>query len=129
MSHLIGLKHRAETVVTEANTAAAMGSGDLPVFATPAMIALMEQAAATALLPQLEAGMSSVGIRLDVSHDAATPLGMKVWAEAEVTAVEGKRVLFAVAAYDNAGLIGKGIHERCIINAEKFLAKTAQKQG
>lgn len=120
----VGLKGRAETVVTEQNTASAVGSGLVPVFATPYMIALMENAAVNALLPALAGDEGSVGTHLDVSHDAATPVGMKVWAQAEVTAVEGKRISFTVAAFDEAGQIGRGTHQRFIIKPEKFLEKT-----
>ena len=127
MSIEIGLKGRSETVVTEQNTANAIGSGLVPVFATPYMIALMENAAASSLLPYLAEDEGSVGTHLDVSHSSATPIGMRVWAEATVTAVEGKKISFAVAAYDEAGEIGRGTHERFIIKPEKFLAKTQKK--
>jgi len=118
-----GLKGRAETAVTASNTAAAVGSGSLPVFATPMMTALMEQAACAALAGALEPGETTVGTRLDVSHDAATPVGGKVWAEAEVTAVDRRRVVFAVRAFDEAGAIGYGVHERFLVQRDKFLAK------
>ena len=124
----VGTKGRAETVVTRENTAAAVGSGLVPVFGTPFMIALMENAAVDALAPYMEAGQGSVGTHLDVSHDAATPIGLKVWAEAEVTAVDGKALTFAVTAYDEAGPIGKGTHNRFIIDVERFLAKTEKKK-
>ncbi|MCD8332455.1 MAG: thioesterase family protein [Oscillospiraceae bacterium] len=124
----IGLKGRAETVVTPENTAAAMGSGLVPVFATPAMVALMEQAAASSLTPFLEEGQGSVGVHLDITHQSATPVGLKVWAESQVTAVEGKQITFSVAAYDEAGLIGQGTHRRACITVERFLAKTEQKK-
>lgn len=127
MSIETGLTGRAETVVTDANTAAAVGSGLAPVFATPAMIALMENAAVNALQPHLGPEEGSVGTRLDVSHDAATPVGMRVWAQAEVTAVEGRKVTFAVSAFDEAGPIGGGTHQRFVINSEKFLAKAQGK--
>lgn len=127
MSITVGLKGRSDTTVTPSNTADAIGSGLVPVFATPYMIALMENAAAGALLPYLAEDEGSVGTHLDVSHDAATPIGMKVWAEAEVTAVEGKKITFTVTAFDEAGPIGKGTHERFIIKPEKFLAKTQAK--
>lgn len=106
----VGLKGRAETVVTQENTAAAVGSGLLPVFATPYMIALMEGAAVNAVQAQLEEDQGTVGTHLDISHDAATPIGMKVWAEAELTAVEGRKLIFSVTAYDEAGQIGQGTH-------------------
>lgn len=129
MSIEIGLKGRAETIVVHENTAAAVGSGLVPVFATPSMIALMEQAAASSLLPYLEEGQGSVGVHLDVSHDAATPIGMKVWAESEVTEVNGKQIVFAVAAYDEAGMIGRGTHKRVCINVERFMSKVEQKKS
>lgn len=130
MSITVGMKGRAETVVTHENTAAAVGSGLAPVFATPAMIALMEGAAVNAVQNTLEEGQSTVGTLLNVSHDAATPVGMKVWAEAEVTAVEGRKLTFAVTAFDEAGPIGKGEHQRFIIQSERFLAKVqAKKEG
>ena len=121
MSVTVGSKGRAACVVNDQNTAAAVGSGLLPVFATPQMIALMENAA-------VDATQASVGTRLDVSHDAATPVGMQVWAEAEVTAVDGRKLTFAVTAYDETGPIGKGTHERFIIQNDKFLAKAQGKK-
>lgn len=123
-----GLKGRAETVVTEQNTARAVGSGLVPVFATPYMIALMENAAVNATTPYLAEGEGTVGTRLDVSHDAATPIGMKVWAECELTDVNGKALTFTVSAYDEAGLIGKGTHQRFIIAVDRFLAKAEKKK-
>ena len=119
----VGLKGRAETVVAEGNTAAAVGSGLLPVFATPQMIALMEGAAVNAVQACMEEDQGTVGTHLDVSHDAATPIGMKVGAEAELTAVDGRKLTFAVAAYDEAGPIGRGTHERFVITPSKFMAK------
>ena len=129
MSLTVGNKGRAETVVTADNTAAAVGSGLVPVFATPYMIALMENAAVNAVQAQLEEGQGTVGTRLEVTHDAATPVGMKVWAQAELTAVEGKKLTFSVQAFDEAGAIGGGIHERYIIAVERFLAKAEAKKG
>lgn len=125
----VGLKGRAETVVTEKNTAAAVGSGTLPVFATPMMVALMEQAAVNALAGRLEEGQGSVGTRMEVSHDSASPVGMAVWAQAELTAVEGRALTFAVAAFDEAGPIGKGVHTRFLIQDEKFMRKVNGKAG
>ena len=123
----IGMKGRAETEVTPDNTAQAAGSGLVPVFATPWMIALMENAAVRAAQGALEADEGTVGTLLNVTHDAATPIGMKVWAEAEVTAVEGRKLTFAVSAYDEAGKIGGGVHERFIIKTDKFLARAQAK--
>lgn len=125
----LGLKGRAEIIVAFENTAAAVGSGLVPVFATPSMIALMEQAASSSLLPYLEDGQGSVGVHLNVSHEAATPIGMKVWAESEVTEVNGKQITFAVSAYDECGLIGRGTHKRACINVERFMSKVEQKKS
>ena len=127
MSIEIGMRGRAEAVATPDNTAQAAGSGLVPVFATPWMIALMENAAVNAVQAQLAPDEGTVGTRLNVSHDAATPIGMKVWAEAEVTAVEGRKLTFAVAAWDEAEKIGGGTHERFIIKPERFLAKAQSK--
>lgn len=128
MSIAVGLKGRAETIVVESNTAAAVGSGLVPVFATPSMIALMEQAAASSLLPYLDEGQGSVGIHVDVTHESATPIGIKVWAETEVTEVSGKQITFTVAAYDEVGLIGQGTHKRAIITVDRFMSKVEQKK-
>ena len=124
----IGLKGRAETTVVQSNTAAAVGSGLVPVFATPYMVALMEQAASASLIPYLDDGQGSVGIHLDVTHESATPIGLKVWAESEVIAVDGKQITFAVTAYDEVGLIGRGTHKRACISVDRFMAKTEQKK-
>ena len=126
----VGLTGKAETVVTPNNTADAVGSGLVPVFATPYMVALMENAAVNAVQAHLEEGQGTVGTRLDVTHDAATPIGMKVWAEAQVTAVEGKKITLSVRAFDEAGPIGGGTHERFVITVDRFLAKAqAKKEG
>lgn len=122
-----GLKGTSETIVDENNVAVKVGSGLLPVFATPMMVALMENAACNAVAGHLEAGEGTVGIHMDVSHDSATPIGMKVRAEVELTEVDGRALTFNVAAYDEAGLIGKGVHKRFIIQDEKFMARTQKK--
>lgn len=127
MSVTVGLKGRAEAVVGEENTAISAGSGTLPVFATPWMCALMERAAWTAVAPALAEGESTVGTKLNISHASATPVGLKVWAESQVTLVDGKRIEFQVAAYDEKGLIGQGAHERFIVTDQRFLAKAARK--
>ena len=129
MSIEVGMKGRAETVVTRDNTAQAVGSGLVPVFATPWMIALMENAAVNAVQAQLAPDEGTVGTRLDVTHDAATPIGMRVWAEAEVTAAEGRKLTFAVSAWDEAETIGGGTHERFIIKPERFLLKAQGKKA
>ena len=87
----------------------------------------MEKAAWTSLVPYLEEDQGTVGTKLDISHDSATPLGMKVWAESEVTQVDGKRLVLKVAAFDERGPIGQGTHERFIVTDERFLSKTAKK--
>lgn len=127
MSVTVGLKGRAEAVVNDSNTAQSACSGALPVFGTPFMCALMEEASWKSIAPHLEEGQSTVGTRLEVSHDSATPKGMKVWAESEITQADGKRIVLKVAAYDEKGLIGQGVHERFIVTDERFLAKAAKK--
>ena len=123
----IGTKGRSTGTVTEENTALAAGSGDLKVFATPFMIALMENAAANSITSFLDEGQSSVGTQISVTHEAATPVGMKVWAESQVIAVDGRKVCFNVEAFDEAGKIGGGTHERFIIDTEKFMAAAEAK--
>ena len=117
---LIGI---ATTTVTTANIAATMKSGSLAVFATPAMCALMEEAACAAVNAHLEAGSGSVGISLNITHDRATAMNDTVKATATLTGVEGRKLVFSVQAEDSKGVIGKGTHERFIINNEKFMAK------
>lgn len=129
MSIELGIKGRAEAMVVFENTAAAVGSGLVPVFSTPSMIALMENSAVNAVTPFLPEGEGSVGTFLNITHDAATPIGMKVWAECELTALNGKALTFTVTAYDEKGVIGKGTHGRFIINVPKFLSKVEQKKN
>ena len=123
----IGAKFKVTIKVEEKDTAMAHGSGTLAVLATPRMIALMEESAYKCIDKYLEEGQSSVGTYLDVKHLAATPVGMEVYAESEVTEVDGRKVVFSVKAYDEKGLIGEGKHERFIVFSEKFVAKTYQK--
>lgn len=123
----LGLTGRAGASVTDSLTAQAAHSGTLAVFATPFMAALMEEAAYTSLSPYLDQDQSSVGIQLNISHLSATPAGMEVWAESEVTAVNGRKISFRVRAYDNSGLIGEGTHERVVIMSEPFLKKCYDK--
>lgn len=122
-----GLTGTAQTIVTDKNTAIAMGSGSLPVFATPSMCALMEEAACNAVNAALEEGMGSVGISLSITHSAPSSLGAQITATAQLTAVEGRKLVFSVEARDEHGLIGKGSHERFIIDNEKFMAKLLAK--
>lgn len=124
----VGMNGSAEAAVSKENTAAAIGSGTLEVLATPAMTALMEQAAWRCVAPELEEGQSTVGISLNVAHLDATPVGMKIRAEANVLAVEDRKITFAVRAFDEKGLIGEGRHERFIINDEKFMKKCRDKR-
>lgn len=124
----VGSTNEAVVVVTEKNTALAMGSGTLPVYATPAMGALMEKAAADMTETVLPEGWTSVGIRMDIQHTAATPIGIKVRAEAELIAVEGRKLVFHVTAFDEIEKIGSGMHERFAVQKEKFLDKALAKK-
>lgn len=118
-----GIKGEQSVIVDETNTAKTMGSGTLDVFATPSMIALMEKTAWESVEIELDEGCGTVGIRLEVSHDAPTPLGMKVTCESELVKVEGRKLTFQVRAYDERGEIGKGTHERFIVNEKAFQEK------
>jgi len=122
-----GLIGEREELVTNKNTAMAYGSGGVAVYATPAMIGLMENASLSAVDPVLSEGMATVGTELNVKHLAATPVGMKVRARAELLEIDGKRLVFKVEAFDEKAKIGEGTHERYIINLEKFLAKAGIK--
>ena len=123
----IGMRGEASILVEREDTAEAVCSGALLVYATPCMIALMEGAACEAINEAIPEGYSSVGIELNVQHTAATPVGMEVRAEAEVTAVEGKIITFTVKAFDEVGEIGSGTHKRAVINAQRFLDKAYAK--
>jgi len=124
-----GLSGHAELVVGEQHTAPSIGSGKVRVLATPVMINLIEAAALAAIEHLLPAGYQSLGTHLDVRHIAATPVGMGVTAIAEVTAVDGRTVTFKVRASDEKELIGEGIHERVVVNVEKFDARVQKKLG
>jgi len=123
----IGINSTAETVVSDENLAVTIGSGDLRVFATPMMIALMEQAAATCIALHLGPGQSSVGTKVDVNHIAASVSGVKITATATVTAIDRRCVDFEVTASDGAGEIGRGTHTRFIVDADKFMQKAQAK--
>ena len=123
----VGIKAFEETVVCHENTAAAIGSGALEVFATPSMIALMEKAAMNTVSPFLEEGQGTVGIKLDVSHLAASPIGMTVRAEAELVGIEKRILTFKVSAYAGDELIGEGTHQRAIVLNDRFMEKTLAK--
>ena len=122
-----GLEGRAETLVEEADTALEVGSGSLRVYATPCLAALMEGAACECIEGCLPEEQTSVGTSLNLRHTAATPVGMTVRAVAKLTAVEGKKLTFEITAYDEAGEIGSAIHERFLVNVERFLMKTYDK--
>ncbi|WP_376797110.1 thioesterase family protein [Thermogemmatispora sp.] len=123
MSLQPGLKGEANTTVVYENTAAAVGAGGVEVFATPMMIALMENAAWRAVADFLEEGYVSVGTRVDVRHLAATPIGQRVRAIAELVEVDGRRLLFRVEAYDEEKKIGEGFHERFVVHLQRFLER------
>ena len=127
MDIVIGTVGVASTLVEPEDTALSVGSGSLRVYATPAMVALMEGAACEALVDFLPEGKTSVGTELNVKHISATPVGLEVTAEATVTAVEGNTVTFSLIAKDEAGKIGEGTHKRVIVGEQKFLEKTYQK--
>ena len=123
----IGIKGELTETVTEEKTAAAVGSGDLRVYATPAMAALMEKTAMLSVAETLESGKTTVGTKLDIEHSSASPVGAVITCRSELIKAEGRRLVFVVTASDNAGEIGKGTHERFIVDAERFFDKTSAK--
>jgi fluoroacetyl-CoA thioesterase len=123
----VGMKAEIELAVAQEHTAMAFGSGSVKVLATPMMIALMEKAALNAVDAHLGEGFATVGAVVNAKHLAATPVGMKVKAVAEVTAVEGKKLTFKIEAYDEKEKIGEGVHERYIIETAKFIKRTEEK--
>lgn len=125
----VGDKNVAELRVEENHTAAAFGSGSIFVFSTPMMIGLMENAALKCAEIGLDSGYSTVGMSVEIVHIAATPMGQKVKAIAEIVGIEGKKLTFKVEAYDEMEKIGEGKHERYIINVEKFMNKVEEKRG
>lgn len=122
-----GMKGSASTLVEREDTAQEVGSGDLLVYATPCMAALMEGAACEAIAEALGDTQTTVGTAMNIEHISATPVGLEVRAEAEVTAVEGKAITFSVHAFDEAGEIGRGTHKRVLVNSQKFLDKAYSK--
>ena len=118
-----GLSAQSRTTVAAENTAATMGSGDMPVFATPAMVALMENAAMNAVAAALPEGSTTVGAEMNVSHIKPSGLGVEITASALLTAVEGRKLTFNVGARDAGGMIGEGVHVRYVVDRERFLAK------
>lgn len=123
----VGLKGHQEMTVTDQFTAKTMGSGVMDVFATPAMLALMEKTAFMSVAEHLNEGCGTVGTRVEIEHVASSPIGMKITCDSELTAIEGRKLVFKVEAYDSKGLIGKETHERFIIESEKFQEKTNRK--
>jgi fluoroacetyl-CoA thioesterase len=123
-----GLSAELSITVTDADTAAKWGSGLVPVYSTPALVGLMEAAAVKALEGQLEAGKTTVGGHIDVHHMAATPVGMTVRARAELTAIDGRKLTFQVEAWDEVEKIGEALHERFLIDTEKFVARVQAKR-
>ena len=119
----VGLKYESTIVVSPSNTAATLGSGDMDVFATPAMVALMENAAMLAVAAHLPEGSATVGTQMNTSHIKASPLGATITASAELTEVEGRKLTFAVKAWDEKGTIGEGVHTRFVVDRERFLSK------
>ena len=122
-----GIKGRLEQMVTPEMSAARVGSGLVDVFATPMMIALVERTCNESVLPCLEEGQGTVGTLVNVTHTAATPMGMHVWCESELVEVDRRRLVLKVKAFDECGVIGEGVHERFIIDMAKFTAKVQEK--
>ena len=122
-----GIKGRLEQTVTPEMSAARVGSGLVDVFATPMMVALIEQTCYESVLPYLDEGQGTVGTLVNVAHTAATPIGMRVWCESELVEVDRRRLVFKVKAFDECGPIGEGSHERFIIDTAKFFEKVKAK--
>ena len=127
MEITVGMKGEVSTLVEKEDTAEVVGSGSLLVYATPCMVALMEGAACEAIAAAMSDAQTTVGTELNIRHLSATPVGLEVRAQAEVTAVEGKIITFQVTAYDEAGVIGEGTHKRCIVPIQRFLDKAYAK--
>lgn len=127
MEITVGMKGEVSTLVEREDTAKEVGSGDLLVYATPCMVALMEGAACEAIAEALTDTQTTVGTALNIEHISATPVGLEVRAVAEVTEVAGKVITFEIHAYDEDGEIGKGTHKRVLVNSQKFLEKAYNK--
>lgn len=123
-----GLMAETCVMVDETNTAIALGSGTVPVFATPAMAALVEAAAVKAVADVLNEDQTTVGVYLDLQHLAATPIGLTVRAEARLVQVEGRRLTFRVAVFDDVEQVGAGSHQRMLVDTERFLSRTQGKR-
>lgn len=122
-----GIMGRREQTVTPEMSAARVGSGLVDVFATPMLVALIEQTCYESVLPHLEEGQGTVGTLVNVSHVSATPVGKRVWCDSELMEVDRRRLVFSVKAYDDGGLIGEGTHERFVIDTAKFMEKLSSK--
>jgi predicted thioesterase len=127
MEITVGMCGEVSTLVEREDTAQMVGSGNLLVYATPCMIALMEGAACEAIADSLPEGKTTVGIELSIKHISATPVGLEVSAKAEVIETDGKTITFKVTANDEAGIIGEGIHKRALVSTQRFLEKTYEK--
>ncbi len=123
----VGISNEITKTVTKETTAAVLGSGLLEVYATPAMVALMEETCMRSVQAELEEGCGTVGTGLTIHHISATPVGMKVRCASKLVEVDGRKLVFDVQAFDEAGLIGQGTHERFIIENEKFFQKACKK--
>lgn len=125
----IGIKGSEAVICSRKNCAVSVGSGELEVFATPAMTSLMEEAAYRSVAPYLADGQTTVGTSLNITHVAATPVGMSVRCESELVAIDGRKLTFKLTAYDECGVIGSGTHERFIVDAARFMQKTESKKN
>jgi len=124
----IGLEGEAQDLVTQENTAKRYGSGGIEVYATPAMVGLMENASLKSVDPKLPEGFATVGINLEIKHLAATPIGMNVRAKAILREIDNKKLTFYVQAFDEKEMIGEGTHTRYIIQVDKFLQRMQEKR-
>ena len=122
-----GIKGKAEMIVTDQFSAKTLGSGTMDVLGTPGLAALVEKSAWESVAPFLEEGQGTVGIRMDLKHISATPVGQKVWCETELIDIADRRLQFEFRAFDDAGIIGEGMHERFVVTKEKFLEKAHEK--
>jgi predicted thioesterase len=124
-----GITGAQSVIVEEDKLASTVGSGDLPVFATPSMIALIERTASESVRPYLEVGTSTVGTHLDIAHSSATPMGMTVVCETELVEIDRRRLVFKVRVYDSKGDVGSGTHERFVVDCERFMQKAELKRA
>lgn len=123
----VGIKNSLKIKVTDDKTAKVLGSGTLDVFATPAMVALMEQTAAESVTPHLDSGITSVGTKINVEHLSADPVGIEVTCESTLTEIDNRRLTFDITVSDKHGLVGKAYHERFLIKSDSFMTRTNAK--